>query len=107
MDVTAPATGSVWDGRGLADQDYSSDNQTVSAWWRGFSDDESYIEHYEWCVGTEPGREDVVTCRHVGLHTRSTAELSSAQSSGLLDFYEHSNIVVAFCTIVYFIKHHA
>ena len=70
-------TGRVWDGRGLSDHDYSSDNRTVSAWWRGFSDDESYIDHYDWCVGTAPGKQDVVTCRDVGLHTRSTAELSS------------------------------
>ena len=76
-------TGHVWDGRGLSDHDYSSDNRTVSAWWRGFSDDESYIDHYDWCVGTAPGKQDVVTCRDVGLHTRSTAELSSTKSSGV------------------------
>ena len=75
--------GHVWDGRGLSDHDYSSDNRTVSAWWRGFSDDESYIDHYDWCVGTAPGKQDVVTCRDVGLHTRSTAELSSIVSSGM------------------------
>ncbi|KAK2161993.1 hypothetical protein NP493_1549g00025 [Ridgeia piscesae] len=82
VDTTPPLTGHVWDGCGLADHDYSSDNRTVSAWWRGFSDDESYIDHYDWCVGTAPGKQDVVTCQDVGLHTRSTAELSSIVSSG-------------------------
>jgi len=83
VDTTPPVTGHVWDGRGLSDHDYSSDNRTVSAWWRGFSDDESYIDHYDWCVGTAPGKQDVVTCRDVGLHTRSTAELSAIVSSGM------------------------
>ena len=83
MDTTPPLTGHVWDGCGLADHDYSSDNRTVSAWWRGFSDDESYIDHYDWCVGTARGKQDVVTCQDVGLHTRSTAELSSVVSSGI------------------------
>ncbi|KAK2183533.1 hypothetical protein NP493_308g03123 [Ridgeia piscesae] len=82
VDVSPPVTGHVWDGRSLTDQDYSSDNLTVSAWWRGFSDDESYIDHYEWCVGTEPGKDDVVTCRDVGLHTRSTTPLSSVMQPG-------------------------
>ena len=75
-------TGQVCDGRGLADQDYSRDNRTVSAWWRGFSDDQSYIDHYIWCVGTQPGRDDVMACRDVGLHTHRTAQLPSAQVSG-------------------------
>ncbi|KAI0239584.1 hypothetical protein LSAT2_009684 [Lamellibrachia satsuma] len=52
VDMTAPVTGKVWDGRGLTDQDYSRNNRTVSAWWRGFSDGQSYIDHYAWCVGT-------------------------------------------------------
>ena len=82
VDVTAPVTGQVWDGRGLTDQDNSRDNRSVSAWWRGFSDDQSYIDHYVWCVGTQPGREDVVSCHDVGLHTRTTTQMSTFQLSG-------------------------
>ena len=74
--------GHVWDGSGLTQQDYSSVNFTVSARWRGFSDDQSYVDHYLWCVGTQPEKQDIVTCRDVGLHTRSTTPLSTAQSAG-------------------------
>ena len=95
--MTAPVTGLVWDGRGITDQDYSRDNQTVSAWWRGFSDDQSYIDHYVWCVGTEPSKQDVVTCHNVGLHTRSTAQLSTAQSPGDTSFWQQLNIDIMAC----------
>ena len=81
VDKTPPVTGQVWDGRGLTDQDYSQDNWTVSAWWRGFSDDQSYIDHYEWCVGTQPGKQDVVSCHDVGLHTRTSGQMSPGQMS--------------------------
>ena len=83
MDKTPPVTGQVWDGRGLTDQDYSQDNWTVSAWWRGFSDDQSYIDHYEWCVGTQPGKQDVVSCHDVGLHTRTSGQMSPVKSGEL------------------------
>ena len=82
VDVTAPVSGRVCDGHGLADFDYSRDNDTVSAWWRGFSDVQSYLDHYVWCVGTEPGRQDVAACHDVGIYTRSTAQLASPQPSG-------------------------
>ena len=80
--MSTPVAGRVWDGHGFADQDYSSDDHRVSAWWRGFSDNESYIDHYEWCVGTTPGAQDVWPCHDVGLHTRMTVVLPAVLSSG-------------------------
>ena len=85
-------TGHVWDGSGLTQQDYCRDNQTVSARWRGFSDDQSYVDHYMWCVGTQPMKEDVVACRDVGMHTRSSTQLSTAQPAGT-----NMNLFVFFC----------
>ena len=69
IDRTAPVVGQVWDGLEESDVDAQSSLSRVSASWKDFSDDESQIVAYYWCVGTSPGGEDVVELTSVGLAT--------------------------------------
>ncbi|XP_070572874.1 uncharacterized protein [Ptychodera flava] len=84
VDAAPPEIGVVHDGLGIHDSDYQNSSTIVAASWHGFSDLQSSIHHYMWCVGTTPGAEDVLPCRDVGLHlsiaTISERGLSSGQS---------------------------
>ncbi|KAI8519528.1 hypothetical protein Bbelb_027850, partial [Branchiostoma belcheri] len=82
VDTVPPTAGTVYDGLGLHDADYQNDSNTVWATWHGFSDLESYIHHYVWCVGSSPGAEDLLTCRDVGVQISATEKLTQALVSG-------------------------
>ncbi|XP_078585869.1 uncharacterized protein LOC144867679 [Branchiostoma floridae x Branchiostoma japonicum] len=82
VDTIAPAAGTVYDGFGLHDADYQNDSLTVWATWHGFSDLESYIRHYIWCVGSSPGAEDILPCRDVGVALYASEKLDQSLISG-------------------------
>eukprot|EP00058_Branchiostoma_floridae_P023180 XP_002608670.1 hypothetical protein BRAFLDRAFT_73893 [Branchiostoma floridae] len=82
VDTIAPAAGTVYDGFGLHDADYQNDSLTVWATWHGFSDLESYIHHYIWCVGSSPGAEDILPCRDVGVALSASEKLDQSLISG-------------------------
>ena len=71
LDLTPPVAGVVMDGRGGVGLDLTDVVGVVAASWAGFHDPESSISHYEWCVGTAPGRSDVVACHDVGMRLES------------------------------------
>ncbi|KAI8509825.1 hypothetical protein Bbelb_122530 [Branchiostoma belcheri] len=82
VDTIPPTAGTVYDGLGLHDADYQNDSYTVLATWHGYSDLESYIHHYIWCVGSSPGAEDLLTCRDVGVQISATEKLTQALTPG-------------------------
>ncbi|XP_078573997.1 uncharacterized protein LOC144860568 isoform X2 [Branchiostoma floridae x Branchiostoma japonicum] len=82
VDTIAPTAGTVYDGLGLHDADYQNDSLTVWATWHGFSDLESYIHHYVWCVGSSPGAEDILPCRDVGVQISASEKVTQALTSG-------------------------
>ena len=86
MDTSPPTSGIVWDGVGASDVEFSSDDQSVSASWRGFTDDQSYVSHYVWCAGRSPKADDVMSCRHVGQRTRVSGKLDKTVTSGIADW---------------------
>ncbi|XP_070571538.1 uncharacterized protein [Ptychodera flava] len=82
IDSNLPKTGIVYDGLGLEDNDYQNSTTVVSASWHGFSDLESSIDHYIWCVGRSPGAEDILPCHDVGLHLSKAETLDLPITSG-------------------------
>ncbi|XP_070573737.1 uncharacterized protein [Ptychodera flava] len=84
VDTAPPEVGVVHDGLGIYDSEYQNSSTIVAASWHGFSDLQSSIHHYIWCVGNTPGADDVLPCRDVGLHlsmaTTSEYGLISGQS---------------------------
>ncbi|XP_070573612.1 uncharacterized protein [Ptychodera flava] len=82
IDTTEPASGRVDDGLGVHDADHQNSSTLVSASWYGFSDLQSSIHHYKWCVGSQPGLEDIFPCRDVGLHLSMSVELDVPMTSG-------------------------
>ena len=68
LDTTDPVPGEVLDGsvRADGDLDVTPTVGIVAAHWSGFDDQESALSHYEWCVGTSPGKDDIVACHDVG-----------------------------------------
>ncbi|XP_078657344.1 uncharacterized protein LOC144903237 [Branchiostoma floridae x Branchiostoma belcheri] len=82
VDTVPPTAGTVYDGLGLHDADYQNDSHAVWATWHGFSDLESYIHHYIWCVGSSPGAEDLLACRDVGVQISATEKLTQTLVSG-------------------------
>ncbi|KAI0220739.1 hypothetical protein LSAT2_027792 [Lamellibrachia satsuma] len=86
VDTSPPTSGIVWDGVGASDVEFSSDDQSVSASWRGFTDDQSYVSHYVWCAGRSPKADDVMSCRHVGQRTRVSGKLDKTVTSGIADW---------------------
>ncbi|XP_002736788.1 uncharacterized protein LOC100378079, partial [Saccoglossus kowalevskii] len=93
VDNTVPTTGVVYDGFGLHDAEYQNITDTISASWHGFSDLQSYISHYLWCVGSSPGAEDIVACENVGLQL--SASKSAVLSNGQKCFSQVTAIDVA------------
>ena len=75
VDLEPPVAGIVSDGDLYVSGDVSLARSltTVSAHWSPFTEPDSRIDHYEWCVGTSPGRGDVVACHDVGLALSATA----------------------------------
>lgn len=67
MDVSSPLPGTVFDGVEYGvDVDLQGTWETVSATWSAFEDEESGIANYSFCVGSEPGLDDLAACRDVG-----------------------------------------
>lgn len=79
FDTTAPVAGTVADGavHVHGDMSITAAVGTVAAHWSGFHDPESTLSHYVWCVGTAPGRDDVVACHDVGLALSATARFGA------------------------------
>lgn len=79
VDDSPPAGGVAWDigmtagSVATEDIDFASSFRTVGVGIDGFRDAESVLSHFEWCVGSAAGREDILPCRNVGLNTRPTA----------------------------------
>ncbi|XP_046570853.1 uncharacterized protein LOC124279103 [Haliotis rubra] len=79
VDVLPPVAGTVSDGQEMHDTDYQSSPSAVSASWHGFSDTDSTIITYFWCVGRLNDTTDcsVLGWRDTGLHTTFKAQLAS------------------------------
>ncbi|XP_046561789.1 uncharacterized protein LOC124270793 [Haliotis rubra] len=84
VDVMPPVAGRVKDGRGIHDLDYQSSTSEASASWYGFSDTDSTIIKYFWCVGTSNDTSDcsVLDWLDIGLHTSSRRSLLSPIVNG-------------------------
>ena len=82
MDTTEPVPGVVWDGAGLSDVDFTSQIERVILSWHGFSDAESYIDHYVICAGSSPNVQDILPCQNVGSTLFVDIPLSQPLSSG-------------------------
>ncbi|VDI80173.1 Hypothetical predicted protein [Mytilus galloprovincialis] len=86
VDIVPPSAGSVKDGTGIYDCDYQDDPQVVSASWHGFSDLDSVITHYMWCVQTVS---ELILCNiraweNVGIQTFVSRTLNGTSlSSGI------------------------
>lgn len=85
IDRTPPTAGTVGDGADSrdGDQDLIGGVAHISAFWSGFSDSESRIVKYEWCVGTAPRRGDILACRDVGLATSASVPQSDLDLEAL------------------------
>jgi len=68
----------------LHDVDYQSSATEISASWFGFSDKDSTIVKYSWCVGTVNDTEDcsILGWTDVGLHTVGRTKLGTPLVEG-------------------------
>ncbi|XP_071084119.1 uncharacterized protein [Haliotis cracherodii] len=84
VDVLPPEPGRVHDGLDIHDKDYQSSPSEVSASWYGFSDTDSTIVKYFWCVGRANDTTDcsVMDWLDTGLHTSFRTSISPLISSG-------------------------
>ncbi|XP_046562884.1 uncharacterized protein LOC124271767 [Haliotis rubra] len=84
VDVIPPVAGRIMDGLDIHDVDYQSSTSEVSASWYGFSDTDSTIAKYFWCVGTINDTSDcsVMDWLATGLHTYSRRSLLSPIVNG-------------------------
>ena len=69
---------------GVHDVEYQNSSTLISASWHGFVDLESYIDHYEWCVGQTPHPSDdgILTCNNVGVQLLASQTLSRSLTRG-------------------------
>ncbi|XP_035696851.1 uncharacterized protein LOC118430248 [Branchiostoma floridae] len=82
VDTEPPSAGIVYDGANIHDMDFQNCSSHVAASWHGFSDLQSYIHHYVWCVGSTPGTDDILTCTDVGISLAEVKEISPALPTG-------------------------
>ncbi|XP_070570802.1 uncharacterized protein [Ptychodera flava] len=82
VDITNPTKGVVYDGLGLHDADYQNNTDVVAASWKGFTDLESFIDYYRWCVGSSPGNDDILPCENVGLRLSASRKLTNPLYNG-------------------------
>eukprot|EP00058_Branchiostoma_floridae_P000533 XP_002586021.1 hypothetical protein BRAFLDRAFT_110187 [Branchiostoma floridae] len=82
VDTEPPSAGVVYDGVDIHDIEFQNCSSHVAASWHGFSDLQSYIHHYVWCVGSTPGTDDILTCTDVGLSLAEVKEISPALTTG-------------------------
>ena len=72
MDITPPSVGYLSIGDGL----YQSDSANVKFSWGGFVDDQSGIGDYQYGLGTEPGSDNVLARKPIGLDVADFASIS-------------------------------
>ncbi|XP_077997650.1 uncharacterized protein LOC144450798 isoform X2 [Glandiceps talaboti] len=82
VDTIDPTKGIVYDGLGLHDANYQNMTDMVSSSWHGFSDLQSSIDHYMWCIGSTSGAEDVLPCENVGLRLSASKSLNTPLHNG-------------------------
>ncbi|XP_038050540.1 uncharacterized protein LOC119723761 [Patiria miniata] len=97
VDTRRPDPGLVFDGIDLHDVEYQNSSTVISASWHGFVDLESFIDHYEWCVGQTPSTEDddVVPSTDVGIHLSASRSLSVPLTDGITYFSKISAVDAA------------
>ncbi|XP_033637440.1 uncharacterized protein LOC117298344 isoform X1 [Asterias rubens] len=85
VDLRKPDAGLVFDGIDLHDVEYQNSSTLISASWHGFTDLESYIDHYEWCVGRTPDSTDdnVLQCTDVGMQLSASTTLEVPLTGGI------------------------
>ncbi|XP_022100380.1 uncharacterized protein LOC110984469 isoform X2 [Acanthaster planci] len=85
VDTRRPDPGLVFDGIDLHDVEYQNSSTVISASWHGFVDLESYIDHYEWCVGQTPSPTDasILPCTDVGIHLSASKTLAAPLTDGI------------------------
>ncbi|XP_055958832.1 uncharacterized protein LOC126829498 [Patella vulgata] len=79
IDNTPPTSGIIHDGDDMHDKDYQSSSSMVSASWYGFSDSDSGIVKYYWCIGTDVSTTgcNILDWKNVGLNTRVSVNLTT------------------------------
>lgn len=97
VDLTPPVAGSVRDGYTHAggDVEISARLDALAAHWTSFEDPDSAIVDYEWCVGTAPGKSDVVECQSVGLAHVASATVDEIDMVALLSPAYGQNVAEA------------
>ncbi|XP_038050879.1 uncharacterized protein LOC119724031 [Patiria miniata] len=97
VDSRMPDPGLVFDGIGLHDVEYQNSSTVISASWHGFVDLESFIDHYEWCVGQTLSPEDdgILPCTDVGIHLSASKGLSVPLANGIRYFSKISAVDAA------------
>ncbi|XP_022105050.1 uncharacterized protein LOC110986986 isoform X2 [Acanthaster planci] len=88
VDTRRPDPGLVFDGIDLHDVQYQNSSTVISASWHGFVDLESYIDHYEWCVGQipSPRNASILPCTDVGIHLSASKTLAVPLTDGIRYF---------------------
>ena len=61
--MTIPETGIVQDGNGIVDEIFTSNANSLNAFWGGFLDDESFIKTYNVCFSIEPTNSEPFVCQ--------------------------------------------
>ncbi|XP_076113983.1 uncharacterized protein LOC143082268 [Mytilus galloprovincialis] len=81
VDSQPPVTGTVYDGIGIHDIDYQNNSDVTGASWHGFSDRDSGITHYMWCVQTKSKTTtcDVRDWENVGVHHSVSRIINSSR----------------------------
>ncbi|XP_076075248.1 uncharacterized protein LOC143046131 isoform X2 [Mytilus galloprovincialis] len=84
VDSNSPIFGIVYDGLGLNDIKYQNKSDIASASWHGFTDTESGIIKYTWCVGTNRNDKDcdIVPWKTIGMHTSVSTSLQNHLNNG-------------------------
>jgi hypothetical protein len=64
----------------MFDIDYQDNNNSIGASWHGFSDRDSVIAHYMWCVQTIPESQpcNIRNWENVGIQTSVTRALNES-----------------------------
>jgi len=68
---------------GIYDIDYQNSSDTVGSSWHGFSDRDSGITHYMWCVQTQSFNQpcDVRDWENIGIHRSVSRRLNTSTLS--------------------------
>ena len=88
MDTTPPEIGIVEDGSGLHDVIYSSAATSLSAFWHGFYDDESFITSYNVCFTLDPESDETLACESVISNRISVTLDNDLDHSKWIDCFE-------------------